>query len=74
MSAYSNVSSAESSADLNAMHELSIDELQQVSGGMNLDNVRESSNVVDARGGTSTFLFWRISYDANGHVSDVSWR
>jgi hypothetical protein len=52
--------------------ELSLIELDRVTGGMNLDGYRESSNVVDARGGQSTFLFWRISYDAQGHISDVS--
>jgi hypothetical protein len=29
-------------------------ELDSVTGGMNLDRVRESTNVIDARGGSST--------------------
>ena len=54
------------------MNELSSTELERVTGGMKMDGARESDNVVDARGGQKTFLFWKISYDSNGHVSDVS--
>ncbi len=72
MSAYGETCNAVRANHFNRPHELTAHELQQVSGGMMLGGSRESSNVVDARGGQSTFLFWKISYDANGHVSDIS--
>ena len=49
--------------------ELTNSELDTVTGGMKLDGVRESTNVIDARGGSSTVGAYIIYYDANGKVS-----
>jgi hypothetical protein len=59
---------------LNAHTELSNSELDAVSGGMNLDNVRESANVIDARGGYDTVGAYIIYFDANGKVSGYGTR
>ena len=44
-------------------------ELGSVTGGMNLDGVRESTNVIDARGGSSAVGAYIVYYDINHHVS-----
>jgi hypothetical protein len=43
--------------------------LDQVTGAMNLEAVRESRRPTR---GQSTFMFWRISYDPQGHVREAS--
>jgi hypothetical protein len=50
----------------NEGRELTNSELGCVSGGVNLDGVRESTNVIDARGGSSTVGGYIIYYDVNG--------
>jgi hypothetical protein len=52
-------------------HELTLDELDQVSGGMKWDRDYKSPNVIDARGGQLTFLGWQVTLDVNGKVSSV---
>ena len=49
-------------------------ELDSVTGGMKLDGVRESTNVIDARGGSSTVGAYIIYCDINRKVSDYGTR
>ena len=51
--------------------ELTLDELDRVSGGMKWDRDHKSPNVIDARGGQLTFLGWQVTLDVNGKVSSV---
>jgi hypothetical protein len=57
-------------ADLiNEVRELIGCELDSVTGGMNLDNYRESTNVEDHSGGSSAVGAYIVYYDMNHHVS-----
>ncbi len=47
-------------------------ELDQVSGGMKWDRNAESKDVIDARGGSFSFLGIIVTFDVNGKVSSVS--
>ena len=53
-------------------HLLTDKDLNSVSGGMNLDGVRESTNVIDAR--DTTVGGYIIHHDSNGKVSGYSVR
>ena len=56
----------------NAIRELSVDQLDAVSGGMKTDPNYVSKNVIDARGGQLTFLGLTFSFDVHGKLSDIS--
>ena len=58
----------------NGVRELTGSELDSVTGGMKLDGGRESTNVVDARGGSSAVGAYIVTYDINGKVSGYSKR
>lgn len=58
-------------ANLNAT-ELSLDQLDDVAGGMKWDQNHVSENVIDARGGSTTAWGWTFTYDAGGNLSGVS--
>ena len=47
-------------------------DLNSVTGGMRLDGVRESTNVIDSRGGSSAVGAYIVHYDINGKVSGYS--
>ena len=49
--------------------QLSDTDLNFVSGGMNLDGVRESTNVEDRRGGSDAVGAYIVYFDINGKVS-----
>jgi hypothetical protein len=55
-----------------AIRELSVEELDAVSGGMKTDPNYVSKNVIDARGGQFTFLGLTFSFDVHGKLSDIS--
>jgi hypothetical protein len=50
---------------------LAQEELQVVTGGMNWDHDHESSDVIDARGGTVTMLGLVWTVDTSGHISSL---
>ena len=52
-------------------HELTMDELDQVSGGMKWDRGHVSPNVDDVRGGKLEFSGWVVTLDINGKVSGM---
>jgi hypothetical protein len=52
-------------------HELTVEELDQVSGGMKWERGHKSPNVIDARGGQLSFHGWMVTLDVNGKVSSV---
>jgi hypothetical protein len=53
-------------------HQLTDSDLNSVTGGMNLEGVRESTNVIDSRGGSSAVGAYIVHYDINGKVSGYS--
>jgi hypothetical protein len=54
--------------------ELTDSVLDSVVGGMKMDGVRESTNVIDARGGSSTVGTYIVYYDKSGKVSGYGMR
>ena len=51
--------------------ELTIKELDAVSGGMKWDQNYRNPEVIDARGGSFTMLGCTITYDPSGKVTSV---
>jgi hypothetical protein len=58
----------------NENRKLTDSELDSVNGGMKLDGVRESTNVEDRRGGSSTVGAYVVYYDISGKVSGYGLR
>jgi hypothetical protein len=58
--------------DTNEIRELTVAELQVVSGGMKWDRNHVSSNVIDARGGQVDTWFGTVTLDVNGKVSSIT--
>jgi hypothetical protein len=56
----------------NENRELSLDQLQCISGGMKWTRGHVSPNVIDARGGMVTVLGWTFTIDIKGNVSSVT--
>jgi hypothetical protein len=58
----------------NGIRELDVDELDQVSGGMNWDRPDHyvDKNVINARGGQTTVWGFTVTHDVNGKVSSVT--
>jgi hypothetical protein len=54
------------------IEQLEIADLEAVSGGMKWDRNHVSKNVIDARGGSFTFLAWTMTYDLKGNVTSVT--
>jgi hypothetical protein len=56
----------------NDIHELSTDELDAASGGLKWDHNYVSKDVIDARGGSVTFMGLTFTMNANGKLSSIS--
>ncbi|MDI1261832.1 MAG: hypothetical protein PS018_01065 [bacterium] len=54
--------------------QLDIATLEDVSGGMKWERGHKSAYVIDARGGSLTFLGTTITLDQAGHVSSITYR
>jgi len=61
----------EARADLRG-GELDEAELDRVAGGMKWTRGTENADVIDARGGQTEILGFKISFDKDGKVSDIS--
>jgi len=48
------------------------EQLNHACGGMKWDHNYQSKNVIDARGGDITILWWSFTFDVNGNVSSVT--
>jgi hypothetical protein len=51
--------------------ELSVDQLEHISGGMKSDRNHVSSNVIDARGGSLVVWGVQLTFDVNGKCSGI---
>jgi hypothetical protein len=56
----------------NDIHELNTDELDAASGGLKWDHNYVSKDVIDARGGSVTFMGLTFTLNANGKLSSIS--
>ena len=56
----------------NEIRELTVAELEVVSGGMKWDRNHVSPNVIDARGGQVDTWFGTVTLDVNGKVSGIT--
>jgi hypothetical protein len=60
-------------ADMNnETSELNTDELDAASGGLKWDHDSVSKDVIDARGGSVTFMGLTFTMNANGKLSSIS--
>ena len=51
---------------------LSMEQLESVSGGMKWTPGHKSPNVVDARGGMVTVVGWTFTFDVKGQLSSIT--
>ena len=56
----------------NENRELSVHQLESVSGGMKWTPGHKSPYVVDARGGMVTVVGWTFTFDIKGNLSSIT--